>query len=225
MAINLANFVRTSLRAPIGPTDTVLQLSLGTGGFFNFPAGDYCYITLEDRLNHEIVRFTATGTIVGDNISVQRAQDGTLARAFPAGTCVKVAWNEQQVKDLITEMFNALVTNDCPPANTVTVDAVPVGAPPSCVYYAINRAATPWKVYFWDGAAWHLLGDGDTIYTGEDPIKVDASTKKISLTLGPGLQTVGGKLTLKLDTQSGLVLDSAGILTIDCAKLGTHCPK
>lgn len=225
MSINLANFVRTSLRAPVGPTDTVLQLALGTGGFFNFPAGDYCYITLEDRLNHEVVRFSATGVIAADNISVQRAQDGTLARAFPAGTCVKVAWNEQQVKDLIAEMFNALVTNDCPPTNTVTVDAAPVGAPPSCVYYAVNRATAPWQVYFWDGAAWHLLGDGDTIYTGEAPINVDAGTKKISLALGPGLQTVDGKLTLKLDATSGLVLDSAGILSINCTTLKAHCPK
>lgn len=157
MALNLANFVRTSLRAPIGPVDNVLQLAAGTGPLFNFPAGDYCYITLEDRMNHEIVRFQSVGPVVGDNISVQRAQDGTFARAFPAGTAVKVAWNEQQVKDLISATFTTLVSSVCPPANTIVVSAVPVGPPASCVLYAVNQTTNPWTMYYWDGTVWHPL--------------------------------------------------------------------
>lgn len=209
MALNISNFVSTSLRAPISPVSNVLQLAQGTGQLFAFPAGDYVYITLEDRLNREVVRYVSSGVVTGDNIAVFRAQDGTLARAFPAGTCVKVAWNEQQVKDLITELFGSLISNNCPPANSVLTNGAPTGAPPPCVFYAIDRTTNPWNLYFWDGITWHLLGDGGNVYTGIGPIIVNAGTKVISLNLDPA---------------SGLVLLPNGQLSINCTTLYARCP-
>jgi hypothetical protein len=209
MALNISNFISTTLRAPISPASNVLQLAQGTGQLFAFSAGDYVYITLEDRLNREVVRYVSTGVVTGDNIAVFRAQDGTFARAFPAGTCVKVAWNEQQVKDLITELFGSLISNNCPPANSVLTNGVPIGAPPPCVFYAIDRNTDPWRLYFWDGDNWNLLGDGGNVYTGVGPIVVNPTTNVISLNLDPA---------------SGLVLLPNGQLTINCTTLYARCP-
>lgn len=220
--LNLNNFVRTTLRAPLQPTDNVLQLALGAGTQFSFPVGDHCYITLEDRLTSEVVRYTSIGTVLLDNIIVARAQDNTFATAFPAGTCVKVAWNKQQVKELIAETFATLSTIGCPPTNTVVVASAPVSAPSGCVKYALVSSTTPWSMYYWTGAIWQKIGDAGA-YTSSPPILISAS-KVVSLQFGDGLKVGVNGLTLKLALNSGLAINSAGELTIDCSALGTACP-
>ena len=193
MTLNISNFLKTSLRAPVTATDTVLQLAVGTGQNFNFPAGDYCYITIEDRLATEIVKYVSVGGVNSDNIVVQRGQDGTVARAFPAGSCVKVAWNEQQVTDLILQVITAYSAGTCAPTNTVLVNAVPTTPPSACVQYAVytptalevataNAAGVlppAQALYYWTGTGWVKL----SAYTGTSPVVVDPNTHRISLDL------------------------------------------
>ena len=166
MPINVGNFIRGTLRAPLGVTDTVLQLAPGTGGQFNMPVGDYVFITLYDRVSYEIVRYTSTGPVVGDNITVTRGQDGTVARAFPAGTCYEVAWNEQQVIDFVNLLIqNYLVTTPLP-SDTQTIGAgVPVGAPIGNVRYTVNL--TTGELWFWTGTTWLPIGGGVTPFPPE----------------------------------------------------------
>lgn len=158
MALNIANFVKTTLRAPLRATDTHLQLAIGSGLAFNFTVGDYCYLTLEDRSTHEVVKYTSSGVVVGDNIPVLRGQDGSTPRAFPAGTCVTISWNEAQITDLIQQVVAALTSTNCPPTNTMLVTLPPTSAPTGCVQFAVNTATTPWTFYYWSLNAWHLIG-------------------------------------------------------------------
>lgn len=152
--INPGNFIRTALRTSITPNDNVLPLNQGTGALFNLPAGDYCYVTLEDRLNVEVVKYVSTGQVVGDNLTVQRAQDGTVARAFPAGTCVKVAWNEAQVRELIAQTVTQMLGTVCAPSIVTTSSGVPTAPPAGCIRFVVNTAVSPAQLYFWTGTAW-----------------------------------------------------------------------
>lgn len=165
--INVRNFIRATLRAPLNTTSNVLQLTAGQGSRFAIPTGDYMYLTISDPSGEEVVRYTSTGTVAGDNIVVDRAQDGTTARPFPAGSCVVAGLNSQQLKDLIAACFALLAPTLIPvtPSNTVVVTGAPVAPPTSAaVLYAINTATSPASVYFWNTstptAAWILTGDG-----------------------------------------------------------------
>ncbi|MEO6122406.1 MAG: hypothetical protein ABIR32_01755, partial [Ilumatobacteraceae bacterium] len=79
------------------------------------------YITVEDGSSVEIMKYTNAGIIVNDTITVERGQDGTTAKSFPAGACVKAAWNVAQVQGLVTQTFIDLFDSSAIPPNTVQV--------------------------------------------------------------------------------------------------------
>lgn len=150
MAQVVPNFVRTTLRAPITISDTQLQLAAGGGAFFNFTAGDWCFLTVNDSVTVEVMKYTSTGSVINDTITVERAQDDTTAKAFPAGACVTVGWNQEQVYDFILQTIAAAT-----PADTQTlssVNAVPSGAPPTGIIYTVNLATG--QMWYWDGLIW-----------------------------------------------------------------------
>ncbi len=109
MALAPLNNAVASLRNPIGSANTVLSLQVGTGAKFNIPNGDHVYLTLFDGVSFEVVRYDSTGPIVGDNIPVTRAQDGTTAHAFPNGTCVAVRWNVAQFFEYVQQIASGLI--------------------------------------------------------------------------------------------------------------------
>jgi hypothetical protein len=159
--INLANFVKTTLRTSVPATANVLPLAPGSAALLSYiPAGDYCYLTISDRVGREVVRYTSTGAIVGDNITVLRAQDGTSARTFPAGACVSQEWNEQQVKDLITQCIAAAAASTpLAPPNTSVGTGAPTAAPVNAnqIYY-IDLGVSPGQLYYWTGSVWSPVG-------------------------------------------------------------------
>ena len=115
MPNNFTNNVTTHLRQGLLTTDTTMRVKLGDGAKFALPIGDYAYVTLRDKLNYEVVRYQIAGTIPtlpapnppvspGDDITIIRAQDGTIARQFPVGTCVTIEWNEAQVNDTVNQI-------------------------------------------------------------------------------------------------------------------------
>jgi microcystin-dependent protein len=66
---------------------TTAALTAGHGNRFPLPAANEAfYATLQDGVNFEIVLVTARAT---DTITITRAQGGTTARAFPAGSSVE----------------------------------------------------------------------------------------------------------------------------------------
>ena len=95
---NASGFLATSISA----TDTSIILSTGTGA--NFPtlgAGDYFYATFSPTSGaSEIVKCTARS---GDTLTVVRAQEGTSALSFAAGSRVELRVTAQSVIDAITD--------------------------------------------------------------------------------------------------------------------------
>jgi hypothetical protein len=105
MAINVVQFARTTLSAPLRATDTVMQLAQSGGIKVNIPVADYGFLTLYDGQNVEVVRYNGVVPAT-DNITVVRAQDGTSVHEFPAGTCVAVTLNLKSVLDYVRANLN-----------------------------------------------------------------------------------------------------------------------
>lgn len=88
-----SNNAISTLQSDIAAGEVTLNLAAGTGGLFPSTTGvDDFTVTLYEviggkEVNHEIVRVTAR---TGDALTVVRAQEGTAARAFAAGTPVEL---------------------------------------------------------------------------------------------------------------------------------------
>lgn len=98
MPIKLKNNVAGFLATTISASDTGLVLQSGNGAAFpTLAAADYCYATLISTGGTiEIVKITARA---GDALTVVRAQEGTSATGFAAGTRVELRITAQAVYD------------------------------------------------------------------------------------------------------------------------------
>lgn len=158
MVQQVLNFVKTTLRAPVGISDTQLQLAAGAGSLFDpITAGNWCFITVNDSTSAEVMKYTSSGLVVNDTITVTRAQDGTTAKAFPVGACVSVGWNTEQVVDLITQTVGEQAFTDT--VCSATSPTGPTGAPDPGVIYAIDPNTG--LLWFWqtcqDTPSWVLV--------------------------------------------------------------------
>lgn len=99
MSIKLKNNAVGFLATTINASDTGLVLQTGTGA--NFPtlgARDYFYATIESTGGTtEVVKVTARS---GDAMTVVRAQEGTAANSFAAGSRVELRVTAQSVYDV-----------------------------------------------------------------------------------------------------------------------------
>lgn len=181
MAFDLpGNFVSSTLRAPMLSGDSVMQLAAGTGTRFDVTAGNYYGIVISNGGQFEVVRYNSAGPIVGDNMTVARAQEGTIARTWPIGACVAVAWTEGQLQNFIDLILTNLLPTLPFPANTESSTSNPVGAPtdPNVIYH-VNTSTL--ILYYWTGVAWIPLtsggGGGGTVVTisSIDPAGAPAS--------------------------------------------------
>lgn len=96
MGLLLANNVSGKLKNHILPTDTTIELQPGHGARFPELVGpsDFYYATLERGIRTfkaEIVKVTAR---VDDILTVERAQDDTIALSFPAETLIEMRLNK-----------------------------------------------------------------------------------------------------------------------------------
>lgn len=164
MALVMRNFVSTALRAPISPSDTVLQLTTGAGAFFNIPAGSYCYLTINTATTAEIVKYTSVGTVLNDSITVVRGQDGTTAQSFPSGACISEGWNVEQVREFTQQLIDTTPT----PHNTFVVTSTPVAPPAVNVYYAIN--VTTGQLWYWNGLVWTKVTSNNVLQVNRNPL-------------------------------------------------------
>lgn len=98
MPIKLANNASGTLATAISASDTGLALTTGDGAAF--PAlglGDYFYVTITSSGGtQEIVKATARS---GDSLTIVRAQEGTTAQSFAAGSRFEVRVTAQSVAD------------------------------------------------------------------------------------------------------------------------------
>lgn len=102
MPVLYANRAFSTLAASI--TNSATSLSVVAGHGARFPAvsgGDYFYATLDDNAgNVEIVKVTARST---DALTIVRAQDGTSALAFNAGSGVELRVVKAMLDDFKTD--------------------------------------------------------------------------------------------------------------------------
>jgi hypothetical protein len=103
MNIKLKNNVVGFLATTINASDTGIVLQAGNGASFpSLGAGEYFYATLVSTGGTlEVVKVTAR---VGDSLSVLRAQDGSSATGFAAGSRLEMRVNAQAVLDAIEQV-------------------------------------------------------------------------------------------------------------------------
>lgn len=95
MAQLFTNNASSTLAAGISVGATSLTVFGGEGVKFPAPvAPDFALVTLYQKsgtteINHEIVKVTAR---TGDVLTIERAQEGTTARAFNSGDAVELRW-------------------------------------------------------------------------------------------------------------------------------------
>lgn len=100
MTVLLKNNVVGYLAAAIGSSDTGIALQTGNGAYFPLPTGsDYFYATLVSTSNTvEVIKVTARSD---DTLTVTRAQDGTTALSFAAGSRVELRVNAAAITDTV----------------------------------------------------------------------------------------------------------------------------
>jgi hypothetical protein len=99
MGIQIKNNASGTLATAINASDTGIVLTTGNGA--NFPVlglGDYFYATLESTGGtFEVIRVTARS---GDSMTVLRAQEGSIANSFAAGSRLELRVTAQSVADI-----------------------------------------------------------------------------------------------------------------------------
>lgn len=94
-----ANNVAAVTAADIGPSDTVILLSVGQGAQFPAPGvNQWFWATLIHPVSHvvEVVRCNSRS---GDSLTVVRGRDNTTATAFPAGSVIEMRINAEQMRE------------------------------------------------------------------------------------------------------------------------------
>jgi hypothetical protein len=108
MGIQLKNNASGTLATAINASDTGIVLTTGNGA--NFPslgASDYFYATFESTGGTlEIIKVTARS---GDSMTVVRAQEGTTAQSFAAGSRIELRVTAQSVLDVVDQVAAAQV--------------------------------------------------------------------------------------------------------------------
>jgi hypothetical protein len=102
MTVILKNNAFGFLATAVSNSDTVLTLQSGYGASFpTLGSGDYFYATIAPTAGAtEIVKVTAR---TGDSLTVVRAQEGTSALSFAAGSRIELRVTAQSVRDAIAD--------------------------------------------------------------------------------------------------------------------------
>ena len=110
MTVLLKNNAQGILATAISASDTSIILTSGGGAAFPNPAtGEYFYATLSTTAGTvEVVKCTSR---TNDSLVVARAQEGTTATSFAAGTRIELRVTAQSVVDAINDRIEINVKN------------------------------------------------------------------------------------------------------------------
>ncbi len=113
MAVVLSNNATSLLAGAITAGATTLSIENGDASKFPNPAaGDWFPLTIVDNAgNMEIVKATARA---GGIITVTRAQEGTTAKAFSAGSRVDVRLTAAALSDFVTFSSKSILVKEAP---------------------------------------------------------------------------------------------------------------
>lgn len=90
------NGYRTSLNGKLNATDGLLPITDARELAEKLDA-DHTYLVINDGTGAEIVKAYA----FGNEVKIERGQDGTTAKTFPAGTCVKWEVTKQGITETV----------------------------------------------------------------------------------------------------------------------------
>ena len=200
-----ANNADSSLNGAIAPDTTVLALKAGDGAKFPSPTnGDFFLVTLFQRLgtselNHEIVKCTSR---TGDSLTVVRAQEGTVARAFNSDDLVEL------------RITKGTVENFSQPENLATKEPViaPSELSPTEKYW---RGDKTWRDFFTDVRAATLTGLStatNTLVEATDTVlsAISKLQAQVSLKFDKAGGDVTGNAYFKAGVQEQTVVSNTG---------------
>lgn len=182
MTIKLKNNVVGYLATTISASDVGIALQAGNGASFpSLGAGEYFFATLESTGGTvEVVKVTAR---VGDSMTIVRAQDGSSAAGFAAGSRVEMRVNAQTVIDAVSDGIRETDTSIKLHAST----AIPAGGTTGAGLEF--SSATNFGVFFGSGAptlsaakgSLYLRSDGSST-TSRIYVNTDGSTGWTAIT-------------------------------------------
>lgn len=106
MAVILKNFAGTSLSS--GISDVALTIPVIDASVLpSLSGGDYFYLTLQDTLDSNVREIVKVTDITGNNLTVVRAQEGTVATAFNSGSYAEQRVTAQTLIDAFLTLANA----------------------------------------------------------------------------------------------------------------------
>ncbi len=109
MAYLYQNNVVGSLASPIGLADTSITLASGQGALFPMITGtDTFFATLFDAATKNIVEIVKVTAVIGDVLTVVRAQDGTTAKTYLQGDGISMRAVAAQFRDFASKAFGGI---------------------------------------------------------------------------------------------------------------------
>ena len=121
MGIQLKNNASGTLATAINASDTGIVLTTGNGASFpSLGASDYFYATLESTGGTlEVIKVTVRS---GDSMTVVRAQEGSTANSFAAGSRIELRVTAQSVLDVVDQVDAQQVSYDPPFTGSVATN-------------------------------------------------------------------------------------------------------
>ena len=170
MVYRFSNNATTVCSASIATGDTVISVASGTGSFFPVAAvgaGVTYPLTISDALgNKEIVLATSRS---GDLLTVVRAQEGTTARTFPAGSRVDLRLTAAVLTKIVDDIDKRVAFDSA----TALTDPQKlqarsnIGAQASLGFTPVKQGTTDTITQQWNAANGSISLTVNTTYVGE----------------------------------------------------------
>jgi hypothetical protein len=178
MPIKLANNATSTIVTGINASDVGVVLATGDGAKFpTLAAGEYFYITFESSGGtYEIAKATARA---GDSLTIVRAQEGTTAQSFAAGSRVELRVTAQGVEDLVDDYDDALRADLAASGGAALIGNTPAGTiAATTVQSALNEIVSDLAASSGTSLVGHIQsGSGATARTVQAKLRDTVSVK------------------------------------------------
>lgn len=211
MKIKFSNNASTTLFSAVTVGDTQIVVSPGGGSLFPELTGDnFFMITVVDTQgNLEIMGVTSRNV---DTFTVKRAQENTVARAFPEGATVELRLTAGSIGEIASQLTTDIVAATQVPRGVITMWAGATNAVPSGWALCDGNNGTPnLKDRF-------IVGAGQSYGVGNTGGSITQTPSVWTNAAGTGIQVAGTAITeaqMPWHTHSGSVGSDASIQVQD----------
>ena len=207
MKIKFSNNASTTLFSAVTVRDTQIVVSPGGGSLFPELTGDnFFMITVVDTQgNQEIMGVTSRNV---DTFTVNRAQENTLARAFPEGSVVELRLTAGSIEEIASQLTTDIIAATTVPRGIITMWSGATNAVPSGWALCDGNNGTPnLKDRF-------IVGAGQSYGVGNVGGSITQTPSVWTNAAGTGIQVAGTAITeaqMPWHTHSGSVGSDASI--------------